>query len=250
MKALIFAAGLGSRLRPLTDTLPKAMVRVGGVTMLERVALKLRDAGVGDIVVNVHHHGEVLKEYISGLDIPGVSFRVSDEGRRLLDTGGGLKKAATLIKGDEPFIIHNVDVLSDVDITDMLAFHKKNRPLATLAVSNRTTSRYFLWQKGMLAGWENTKSGERIVCRDGQLASLEVLAFSGIHIVEPDIFSLVEEEGVFPLNSLYLRLAPSHKIIAYRHDHSFWADIGSREKLKKAEEMLAENPGKFGRQGK
>ncbi len=245
MKALIFAAGFGSRLRPLTDNIPKAMVRVGGKTMLEWVAEKLIAAGVSDIVVNVHHRGRMLENFIFSLDYPGIRFHISDEKEKLLDTGGGLKKAESMLKGEGPFFIHNVDVLSDISLTSMLSTHLEKRPLATLAVSRRESSRRFLWQDGLLTGWENRISGERIFCREESLDGFEPLAFSGVHLVEPSVFELIKEKGAFSINSLYLRLAENHPIMAFRHDAGNWADIGTPEKLIRAGRLMAANPGIF-----
>lgn len=165
MKAIILAAGLGSRLRPLTDKIPKALVKVGNKPLLLHAVEKMIGAGVREIVVNIHHHGEMMRKYIEQLDFPGVKFYISDETDELLDTGGALKKAAPLLQGMAPFYIYNVDVLTDINLKDMLALHQKMQPLATLAVTRRESSRYFLWKAGQLAGWMNINTGEQLWCR-------------------------------------------------------------------------------------
>lgn len=239
MKALIFAAGLGTRLRPLTDKLPKALIPVAGKPMLQWVTEKLIASGVSEIVINVHHHPDFLIDYISNLKFPGIEFHVSDERDQLLDTGGGLKKAEVFLNGADPFIVHNADVLSNIDLNEMLAFHKRQESLATLAVSSRKTSRHFLWDGNHLAGWENNVSGEKILCQPYAKNELRPLAFSGIHILCPEIFSLISETGSFSIKDLYLRLAASHHIAAFEHDPHHWFDIGSPEKLENAERMIS-----------
>ncbi len=238
MKALIFAAGLGTRLRPLTDKLPKALIPVAGKPMLQWVIEKLIASGVTDIVINVHHHPDILIDYINNLKYLGIHFHISDERNQLLDTGGGLKKAEVFLKGPDPFIVHNADVLSNIDLKEMLAFHKQQKALATLAVASRKTSRYFLWDGNRLAGWENNISGEKILCQPDEKNRLRPLAFSGIHILCPKIFSLINEKGSFSIKDLYLRLAASHHIAAYEHDPRYWFDIGSPEKRENAETVM------------
>ena len=267
MKAIILAAGLGSRLKPLTDKIPKALVEVGNKPLLLHAAEKLISAGVSEIVVNIHHHGDMMRKYIQQLDYPGVNFYISDETDELLDTGGALKKAARLLQGTAPFFIYNVDVLSDINLKDMLASHQKIQPLATLAVTRRESSRYFLWQDGQLAGWTNKNTGEQLWCKQeaernnteplpsngaGSLASnntgsvnfkdAEPLAFSGIHLADPALLRLITETGGFSVKDLYLRLARNHRIMPYLHDHRFWADTGTPEKLKQAEALLKRMP--------
>ncbi len=238
MKAMIFAAGVGSRLKPLTDKTPKALIPVKGKPMLLWVAEKPMHAGVNEIVVNVHHHADMMVAFVEKLNYPGVRFFISDERTELLDTGGGLVNAKQYLFGDQPFIVHNVDVFSDVNLTDMLAFHRKEQALATLAVSKRTTSRYFLWYENRLAGWKNVKTGESLINPGYEDKPLQELAFSGIHIIDPRFFSLVDRSGPFSITKTYLELAQAQRIIAYRHDPARWADIGTPEKLKRAEEML------------
>jgi len=267
MKAIILAAGLGSRLKPLTDKIPKALVEVGDKPLLLHAAEKLISAGVSEIVVNIHHHGDMMRKYIKHLNYPGVNFYISDETHQLLDTGGALKKAARLLQGTTPFFIYNVDVLSDINLNDMLASHQKIQPLATLAVTRRESSRYFLWKDGQLAGWLNKTTGEQLWCRQEagrnsteppasgsagpmgfnsqgapDFKGAEPLAFSGIHLADPTLLRLITETGRFSVKDLYLRLARNHRIIPYLHDHRFWADTGTPEKLTQAETMLKRMP--------
>ncbi len=239
MKAIILAAGLGSRLKPLTDKTPKALIEVGGKPLLLHAAEKLIAAGVSDIVVNIHHHGNMIKEFIAQLDYPGVKFHVSDETDELLDTGGAIKKAAPLLQGIHPFFIYNADVLAGIDLQDMLAKHEKEKPLATLAVTRRQSSRYFLWKDRQLVGWTNKSTANP---GSATFDGTEKLAFSGIHLADPSLLRLITETGRFSIKDLYLRLAPHHRIMPYLHDHRFWADTGTPEKLKKAEAMLQHMP--------
>ena len=238
MKAMIFAAGVGSRLKPLTDNTPKALIPVKGKPMLLWVAEKLMHAGVNEIVVNVHHHADAMVAFVEKLNYPGVRFFISDEQKKLLDTGGGLVNAKHYLLGDHPFIVHNADVISDVSLTEMLEFHHGEQALATLAVSKRNTSRYFLWHENRLAGWKNSKTGESLVNPGFKDKPLQELAFSGIHIIDPRFFSLVDRSGQFSITKTYLELAQQQNIVAYRHDPARWADIGTPAKLKRAEEML------------
>lgn len=245
MKAMIFAAGVGTRLQPISLHTPKALVSPGNKPMLQLVAEKLIRAGVNRLVINIHHHPELMRNFISRMHYPGVEIIISDETDQLLDTGGGLLKAAHLLMGNEPVILHNVDVLSDVDLKAMMNFHLQHNPLATLAVSERPAQRTFLWESDQLAGWENRATGEKILCTSKPPSQPASLAFSGIHIVQPDIFSLITETGVFSITPVYLRLAGNNKIIPFRHNHELWADIGSAEKLQLAAAMLQNNPEAF-----
>lgn len=245
MKAMIFAAGVAKRLKPISLKTPKALVRLGQKTMLEIVASKLVSIGVKTIVVNIHHHHEQMVEYIKQLEFPAVEVLVSDESDYLLDTGGGLKKASSLLEGNEPIILHNVDVLSDVNLGSMVAFHKKNQAIATLAASNRETSRYFKVSQNRLVGWTNISTGEEINSIDLPAYQVNLLAFSGIHVISPELIPLMTEGGAFSLTKVYLRLAAKHPIYCFEHDASNWIDIGTPEKLKRAQEAFLENPSTF-----
>jgi NDP-sugar pyrophosphorylase family protein len=226
LKAMILAAGLGTRLKPLTDTKPKALLEINGTTLLERAIRHLASSGVNKIILNVHHFAEQIIDYLKTNNNFGLQISISDESGQLLDTGGGLKKAADFFQGNHPFIVRNVDILSDLDLRKMLDYHNKYSPIATLAVRNRETTRYFLFDNsGKLAGWTNTKTGEVIKTRETS-GETHKLAFSGIQILDPQIFSLITEDGKFSLTDLYLRLSKSEKIISYIDNCSKWKDIG------------------------
>jgi NDP-sugar pyrophosphorylase family protein len=245
MKAMIFAAGIGKRLQPISEHTPKALVKLGEKTMLQLVAEKLIRAGASRIVVNIYHHPEKIQAFISKLHFPEVEFIISDETGQLLDTGGGLLKARPFLEGSEPIILHNVDVLSDIDLLAMLEIHKSNNALATLAATRRKTSRYFLWDQDRLAGWENTSTGQMIISNPQPGQRLKRRAFSGIHMISPELLSLITETGVFSINDVYLRLAKANKIIAFEHKPAHWADIGTPEKLENARKLFEKNPGIF-----
>ena len=220
---MILAAGLGTRLRPLTNHRPKALVEVAGRTLLEITLSRLREFGVHDVIVNVHHFADAVIEYLKSNSNFGMRVEISREDV-LLDTGGGLKKAGWFFKGEGPFILHNVDVISTIDLTRMLQFHNDNRALATLAVQDRKTSRPLLFDDQLqLCGRAEAGSG---------------LAFSGIHVISPRILDLVDD-GVFSIITSYLNLAKrGEKIMAFRADEYRWRDLGKPEDLKKAAEEL------------
>ena len=229
MKALIFAAGLGTRLKELTQHTPKALVKVGGITLLERAVLKLKQAGVNEIIINAHHFAEQIISFVSQHDF-GVKIHISLEKETLLDTGGGLKHAAHFFD-KSPFIIYNVDVISDIDLQKMYNFHCGQHAMATLAVRNRETQRYLLFDKNLqLCGKENLKTNEKnLIPNIPENTHLQRFAFSGIHIVSPEIFAFMPEKEVFSITELYLSVAQSQKIIAYLHNEDFWADMGKIE---------------------
>jgi NDP-sugar pyrophosphorylase family protein len=226
MKAMILAAGLGTRLRPLTDDRPKALVTVAGRTLLEIALARLRAFGVREVIVNAHHYAEMIIEYLKANDNFGMRIEVSRE-ETLLDTGGGLKKAAHFFGGSqEPFILHNVDVISSIDLGRMMRFHTEENALATLAVQERESSRLLLFdEQGQLRG--------RRTGRDAK-AGL-ALAFCGIHVLSPQIFAKINEEGAFSIIDAYLRLAAQgEKIVAYRADDCYWRDLGRPESILQA----------------
>ncbi len=245
-KAMIFAAGLGTRLKPHTRDKPKALVEVDGKPMLLRVAEKLMTAGVTHVVVNVHHHADQLRTFIEKSHYPGVQFLISDESDELLDTGGGLKKAAPLLDGDQAFFVYNVDVLCDIDLNAMWTWHHQQQALATLAVSKRKGSRYFLWDNHRLAGWEHAKNNKHMWVNDTPSAHLQKRAFSGIQIISPIIFRKMTEKEKFSIKDLYLRLAATNHISCFEHNAAGWLDIGTPEKLKQARELVRSRPEGFG----
>jgi len=235
---MILAAGLGTRLRPLTDNRPKALVEVGGRTMLEITLSRLRAFDVREVIVNVHHFADMILEYLEMHDNFGMRIEVSRE-EVPLDTGGGLKKAAFFFLQDSnsferPFILHNVDVISTIDLRRMAQFHTENHALATLAVQERETSRYLLFDKQLqLCGRRSGHDQKTELVRSSQPA--QALAFSGIHIISPRLFAMMIEEGVFSIITSYLRLAAfGEKILAFRADEYYWRDLGRPENVLQA----------------
>jgi NDP-sugar pyrophosphorylase family protein len=225
-KAMILAAGLGTRLRPVTDTVPKALVVVQGRTLLETAILHLAQYGIREIIVNVHHFAAQVVDFLEKNGNFGLDIAISDESDQLLDTGGGLKKAAWFFGDGMPFLVRNADVISDLDLGAMLEHHIRSRAMATLAVRKRETERYFLFDGSRrLCGWVNTKTGEKTVCFDPP-GEVELLAFSGIQVVDPGIFPLITEEGCFSLTRLYLRLAGHQVISGYMDEGTTWRDVG------------------------
>ena len=240
MKAMILAAGLGTRLRPLTSDRPKALVEIGGRSLLEITLSRLRTFGVGEVIVNVHHFADVVVDYLKANNNFGMRIEVSRE-EALLDTGGGLKKAAWFFLEessglDEPFVLHNVDVISTIDLERMRQSHIERGALATLAVQGRETSRYLLFDEQQdLCGRRTGGDRASKLVRPAQ--RVEALAFSGIHIVSPRIFSMLSEEGAFSIIDSYLRLAAQgEKILAFRADKYGWRDLGRPESVAQAEQ--------------
>jgi NDP-sugar pyrophosphorylase family protein len=229
---MILAAGIGSRLRPLTDETPKALVEVGGAPMIEHVIRRLRSAGVTEIIVNLFHLGDRIVEFLDSKGGFGLQIAFAREAE-LLDTGGGLKNAAWFFDDGRPFFLHNVDVMSDIDLPDLLRFHCGAGALATLAVQARPASRQLLFDgDGLLCGRETSEGTE---WARGGIPDAERLAFTGIHVIDPAIFSRMTETGGFPITRTYLRLAgEGARIAAYRADGCDWQDIGSRERLEAA----------------
>ena len=242
MKAMILAAGLGTRLRPLTDDRPKALVEVAGRTLLEITLSRLRAFGVREVIVNVHHFADMVVDYLKANANFGLRVEVSRE-EVLLDTGGGLKKAAGFFledcsRLDEPFILHNVDVISTIDLRRMVQFHTERLALATLAVQERETSRYLLFDEELrLCGRLSGQNQEADFVRASQHLEVQALAFSGIHVVSPRIFPMITEEGAFPIITSYLQLAEQgKKILSFRADEYHWRDVGRPENLARAEQ--------------
>ena len=238
MKAMILAAGLGTRLRPLTDDRPKALVEVAGRTLLELALSRLRAFGVTEVIVNTHHYADMILEYLEANDSFGLRVEISRE-EALLDTGGGLKEAAWFFleesKGSrESFILHNVDVISTIDLGAMIRSHFEKDALATLAVQKRETSRYLMFDEhGQLCGRRAGKAAEADLCRPAE--HTEALAFSGIHVISPRIFDEMEEEGAFSIIVAYLRLAARGETVpAFRTDGCYWRDLGTPENVAQA----------------
>ena len=239
MKAMVLAAGLGTRLRPLTSDRPKALVEVGGRTLLEITLARLRDFGIREVIINVYHYADMVIDRVKAAANFGMHIEFSREDI-LLDTGGGLKQAAWFLGGnsgaqEDPFILHNVDVISTIDLQRMVEVHKEHHALATLAVQERKSSRYLLFdEKARLCGRRLVKEEKTEVVRQPQ--QMTELAFSGIHVISPRIFPLLTEEGVFSIVPVYLRLAAQgEKIMAFRADEYYWRDLGKPENIRQAE---------------
>jgi len=240
---MVLAAGLGTRLRPLTNDRPKALVEIGGRTLLELTLTRLASFGAREVIINVHHFADLVIQYLKTHNNFGLQVEISRE-ELLLDTGGGLKKASWFFlqdpnRLDEPFILHNVDVVSTIDFRRMLDFHNENHALATLAVQERESSRYLLFdEQGELCGRRIGRDQEPELIRSSP--NLQALAFSGIHIISPRFLTNMTEEGVFSIIATYLRLAgQGEKILAFRADEYYWRDLGKLDDLRQAELDLA-----------
>src|SRR5712692_7416233 len=252
MKAMILAAGLGTRLRPLTDNRPKALVELAGRTLLEITLSRLRTFGITEVIINVHHFSDMVIDYLKSHKKFGMRIEISRE-ELLLDTGGGLKKAAWFFledaaRLDEPFLLHNVDVISTIDLLRMLQFHTENHALATLAVQSRETSRYLLFDDHLQLCGRRTSGTAIPGCAAQTTAtqnpsgtasapedSLHALAFSGIHLISPRLLPMLTEEGVFSIIPSYLRLArQGQTILAFRADDYYWRDLGRPSDLAQA----------------
>src|SRR6266446_7698180 len=248
MKAMILAAGLGTRLRPLTDTRPKALVEIAGRTLLEITLTRLRIFGITEVIINVHHFADQVIDYLKSNNNFGMRIEISRE-EVLLDTGGGLKKAAWFFlensgpanpsrpestQMDEPFLLHNVDVLSTIDFARMLQFHKERGALATLAIQARETSRPLLFDNHLQLRGRRTGSDQAPeIVRPSD--PLQLLAFSGIHIISPRLLPMLTEESIFSIIPAYLRLASQGQpILAFRADTYYWRDLGRPADLAQA----------------
>src|SRR5947209_169064 len=240
MKAMILAAGLGTRLRPLTDNRPKALVEIAGRTLLEITLSRLLASGIREVIINVHHFADAILDYLKTNDNFGMRIEVSREDV-LLDTGGGLKKAAYFFLEDsnrlgEPFVLHNVDVISTIDLRRMVQFHTENQALATLAVQDRETARYLLFDEELkLCGRRRGQETEFVRSSN----QVQALAFSGIHVISPLLFAIMIEEGVFSIITSYLRLAAhGENILAFRADEYYWRDLGRPDDVTQAAQDL------------
>lgn len=250
MKAMIFAAGLGSRLKPLTDTMPKALVPVAGRPMLEHVILKLKAAGFTEIVINVHHFGEQIIDFLQANGNFGLTVHISDERGQLLDTGGGIRKARPFFEtSTEPFLVHNVDILSDVNLCELYNYHlqkEKSGSIATLLASRRSTARYLLFDsEKKLCGWINKDTGQMKpdgFCYDA--TRYQEYAFSGIHVLSPAIFRLMDTPrwaGKFSIMDFYLSTCQQADFSGYLSERLQLIDIGKPETLAKAAEFVSKH---------
>lgn len=240
MNAFIFAAGLGTRLKPLTDTMPKALVPVAGKPLLAHVVEKLKAAGCKKIVINIHHFGDMIVDYVRNQNNFGIDIVFSDERQMLLETGGAIKHAVELL-GEEPFLIHNVDILSNVDIQALWNEHLSSGSAATLLVSKRSSSRALLFnEKGNLTAWTNKTTGEiKTPYESVDITSLEELAFSGIHVFSPSLFKYFGEyPEKFSIIDFYLNTCKAEKIKAFTQEGLQLLDVGKLDSLEKAEEFV------------
>ena len=237
MKAMLLAAGLGTRLKPFTDNHPKALAVVNGKTLLQRNVEYLMSFGIDKIIVNVHHFADQIIEVIKKQNGFGAHITISDESNEVLETGGGLMKASGFLKNSDPFLLMNVDILTDLNIHSLAEKHQSTKALATLAVTRRTTSRYFLFDENdRLCGWRNVRSGEQKIAIEA--VKLFQKAFSGIHVISPQIFSLANRSGKFSMVDLYLDLANRRVITGFDHTGGKFADVGTMESIATASRIF------------
>lgn len=238
MKAMIFAAGLGTRLGSYTQHTPKALVEVAGKPMLAHVVERLKQAGVTSIIINLHHFADKIKAWVAAENNFGIEIKFSDETAQLLDTGGGLLKARWFFDDGQPFVVHNVDVLSNINILAMLQQHNVSHALATLFVQKRRSTRYLLFDEAMLLrGRHDTRNNETTFSTD-QHNNLHQLAFNGIHILNPAIFDHFAQSGAFSIIETYLSLAAHHAIKGFRDDETIYLDIGKPDALQEAQQLI------------
>lgn len=237
MQAMIFAAGLGTRLQNETANKPKALVKVGGKPLLQHAIEKLSAEGVSKIIVNVHHFAPQVIDFIKSKDW-GIPVLISDESNKLLETGGGLKFASHLFSPNKPILIYNVDILSNINLQDVFTQHGKTNAIATLVVRKRETQRYFKFNsEHNLVGWINKKTGESKISRPDNFQEATEMAFSGIHIVEPQIFDLMPPEDRFSIVQVYLKLAENKNIQGYYDTSDLWMDVGKPAQLEEARKI-------------
>jgi len=245
IRAMIFAAGLGTRFKPWTDKHPKALALVNGKPLLQRNVEYLQRYGIKDVIINVHHFADQVIDAIKKNKGWGSNIFISDERDEVLETGGGLLKAKDLFAPGEKFITCNVDILTDLDLNKLIAFHEKNKPLISFAVTNRKTSRYFLFdENNRLWGWRNTKTGEEkgpiltLPKGEGIKNSVIEKAYSCVVVFEPSVFSLIPFRGKFSLVDVYLALAADHLILGYDHTGDRFVDVGKQENIAIAESLF------------
>lgn len=235
-KAMVLAAGVGSRLGELTQTQPKCLIKIGETTMLEQVCLRLKAAGVKALVINLHHFSEQIEAYVKEKRFFGLSINFSRE-ERLLGTGGGLKRAKQFFDDVNDLFVHNADIYSDIDLQALAMQHQGQKPLATLAVMKRKSSRYLMFKDGKLCGWQNPQERKSEMLINGG----EELAFSGIQIVSSALFKYMEqeEEEEFSIISTYMKaVRAEERVVAYRADKNYWLDMGTPEKLEELRDKL------------
>ena len=238
MEAMIFAAGLGTRLYPLTKDKPKALVEISGKTLLERCLEKVIKAGCKRIVINAHHFADLIEQYLKKHSYP-VEIYLSKE-EELLDTGGGLKNAKKYFSLKENILVHNVDIISHIDISSMQDNLNNSNALAILAVSKRLSSRQLLFnEENLLSGWKNTQTKQEVITRN--LPNLTSLAFSGVHIIRPEVLHLMPNEKKFSIINHYLELSKNNDLLAFKHENLLWYDLGKYEQIAEIEQQIAQN---------
>jgi len=227
---MILAAGKGTRLKPITDNIPKALIKIQGVPLLEHCIKYLKFFGIYEIIVNVHHHAQQIIDFLNKNDNFGLHIEISDERDELLETGGGLYKARWFFNDNMPFVMMSSDIITNLNLEDLCACHRRYKPIATLAVKERTSTRAFLFNEhNDLCGWQNNATGEIRWSRPA--ANFKAIPFSAIHVIDPAIFDLITERGFFSITDLYLRLAKEHIIKGYEHNESLWFECGRIENL-------------------
>ena len=237
MMAMIFSAGLGTRFKPWTDAHPKALALVNGKSLLQRNIEYLQQYGITDVVVNVHHFPEQIIDAINKNKGWGSNVIISDESREVLETGGGLMKARYLLEGDQPFISLNVDILTNLNLHKLIAFHQQHQPLITFGVTNRKSSRVLLFDEdNRLCGWKNLQTGQEKIAIDKP--NLVEKAYSCVVIYQPEIFSLIKQTGKFSIMDTYLDLAAAHVILGYNHSGDYLVDVGKPESVAIAEKLF------------
>lgn len=237
MKAMILAAGLGSRLKDFTKNTPKALIKIKDKTLLEIVVSNLKSQGIRDIIINVHHHLQQIIDFVETNNNFGINIAFSKE-NELLDTGGGVKKASWFFDDNEPFLLYNVDVISDINISQMLDFHKTNNSDVSIAIRSRKTSRYFLFDaNNRLCGWKNEATNEEKIVRESPQKMLS-FSFMGIHIISPEVFKYFSKKEKFSIVDFYLSIAVENRILGFQADKYSWIDCGKPENLRQAERFI------------
>jgi N-acetyl-alpha-D-muramate 1-phosphate uridylyltransferase len=237
MRAFILAAGLGTRLKPWTDHHPKALAEVAGKSLLQRNIEYLQQSGIKEVIVNVHHFADQIIAAIKLNNGWGSDITISDETDEVLETGGGLKKASWYLKNEEAFVVMNADILTDLNLKAMIQQHTNSNAIATLAVTERTTSRYFLFNdRNELCGWRNVSTGDEKIVKES--IDLHQKAFSGIHVISGSIFKYIQQEGKFSMVDVYLDLAKDHVIHGFDHSESRFIDVGKPDSIEKAEKLF------------
>lgn len=237
MKAMIFAAGIGSRLKPFTDKHPKALAPVNGKPLIQRTIEYLKQYGITELVINVHHFANQITEFLNQHQYFGCTIHFSDESEQLLETGGGLKKAAPLLKSNKPILVINADILTNLNLNNLIRYHESSQSLVTLAVTNRNTSRNFLFdQNNTLVGWTNNHTGELIMRKETESPTRK--AFSGIHVLNQEFFKLIKQTGKFSIVDTYLDLCSTHRISGFDHSQDLFIDVGKPEALAQASSLF------------